>query len=212
LVWFSPQQQRCRAGTRGWCRSWLVGAGWAAGWGRQLPSPSPVSCRAAGSSRGAGAVPCPVWPRRAAPGSGCPSPHCLCFVSLRRSWGRPAGRPPSSAPRKRCPRRSHSAENDTLPAHRRLTRCPAPTPPAPVLEAAAGATRPSRSALTDKLSSPDHRLPICHMKSKFLFFLVSKVFIKLKVGMAGGPSCSPESCSMSPVVRSPAVNAVACIT
>lgn len=129
--------------------------------------------------RAVGAVPCSGWPRRAPPGTACPaagrlwlrgrarscslSPHCLCFVSLHRSRGRSAGCLPASAPRKRCHRRSYSAENNTIPTHRRLTCRTALTPPKPLLEAAAKAERPSRLAASDKLSSHVHRLPISHL-------------------------------------------------
>lgn len=87
----------------------------------------------------------------------------VCFVSLHRSWGRSTGRLPSSAPRKRCHRRSYSAENNTVPTHRRLMCRTVLSPPKPLLEAAAEAERPSKLAASDKLSSPDHRLPISHL-------------------------------------------------
>lgn len=67
----------------------------------------------------------------------------------------------------------------------------------------------------DKLSSPSQvsHLPSATLSPKYLFFLVSKVFITKNYNeKSGGNSCSPRSCSMSPVVRSRAVNVVASIT
>lgn len=176
-------------------------------------------------------VPCPDWPHGSSWGSRCgptsawlwpwegllcsSSSHRLCSVSLRRSRGLSAGHQPFSTPRKRCHRCSYSAENNTVPTLRGLTCRTALTPPKPLLEAAAEATWPSRSAASINCLPPSQvaHLPSATFKSKIPGFLVSKVFITKNYDeKSGGNSCSPRSCSMSPVVRSRAVNMVASIT